>query len=143
TGEEFPADCLGARHLSQRLVEGTLKMRHGKERWKDLSRARIQGVYVLDMVAHNNDHDRDVFQIAPGASRESMWLAYQAHTANETWNELAREWNERPERHGRPRGQRSSAASKVPEVAPHPILSGEVRPHYAARSRSEERRVGN
>ena len=27
TGEEFPADCLGARHLSQLLVEGRLKVR--------------------------------------------------------------------------------------------------------------------
>ena len=32
----------------------------------DLSHTRVQGVYVLDMVAHNNDHDRDVFQICPG-----------------------------------------------------------------------------
>ncbi len=27
TGEEFPADCLGARALTQRLIEGTLNMR--------------------------------------------------------------------------------------------------------------------
>src|SRR5262249_26259439 len=26
TGEEFPADCLGARALTQRLIEGTLKL---------------------------------------------------------------------------------------------------------------------
>ena len=41
---------------------------------------------MLDMVAHNNDRDRDVFQICPGTSRESMWLAYQAHLANRAWN---------------------------------------------------------
>src|SRR5262249_2390625 len=75
TGEEFPADCMGARHLCQSLVEGVLQAHLGKGRKKDLSKVRIQGVYVLDMVAHNNDHDRDVFQIAPGSSRESMWLA--------------------------------------------------------------------
>src|SRR5205814_9054976 len=76
TGEEFPADCMGARHLCQGLVEGTLKMRNALDgRTKNLSRVRVQGVYVLDMVAHNNDHDRDVFQIAPGTSRESLWLA--------------------------------------------------------------------
>src|SRR5205807_997310 len=50
TGEEFPADCMGARHLCQWLVEGTLKMRRTDGRWHDLSRARAQGVYVLDMV---------------------------------------------------------------------------------------------
>ena len=27
TGEEFPADCMGARHLAQSLVEGTLQLR--------------------------------------------------------------------------------------------------------------------
>ncbi|TMQ31871.1 MAG: Zn-dependent exopeptidase M28, partial [Planctomycetota bacterium] len=54
TGEEFPADCLGARHLCQRLVEGTLKMRLRDGRLHDLSKTRVQGVYVADMIAHNN-----------------------------------------------------------------------------------------
>jgi hypothetical protein len=134
TGEEFPADCMGARHLCQSLVEGTLKMRLDKGRQKDLSRVRIQGVYVLDMVAHNNDHDQDIFQIAPGTCRESMWLAYQAHLANDTWNRLTRKWNQRPGRRGRQRGRRSPDGSKVPEIALHPSLHGEVRPHYDPRS---------
>jgi hypothetical protein len=134
TGEEFPADCLGARHLCQGLVEGTLKIRYGKNRVKDLSKTEIQGVYVLDMVAHNRDHDRDVFQVAPGANKESLWLAYQAHVANETWNRLTHEWNRRPARRGCERGQRSSDGSKIPRIALHPVLSGEVRPHYAPRS---------
>ena len=43
----------------------------------------VDGLYVLDMVAHNNDHDRDVFQICPGAGRQAMWLAEQAHLANQ------------------------------------------------------------
>ena len=47
---------------------------------------RVQGVYVLDMIAHNNNKERDIFQIAPGASHEALWLAYQAHLANEAWN---------------------------------------------------------
>src|SRR5262249_13559601 len=81
TGEEFPADCLGARNLCQRLVEGTLQLRLPKGRWRDLSGVQVQGVYVLDMVAHNNDRERDVFQIAPGVGRASLWLAEQAHHA--------------------------------------------------------------
>ena len=44
---------------------------------------RVQGVYVSDMIAHNNDRDRDVFQIAPGTSRASLWLAEQAQIAND------------------------------------------------------------
>jgi hypothetical protein len=134
TGEEFPADCLGARHLCQSLVQGTLAMRLPDGQERDLSRVQIQGVYVLDMIAHNNDHDRDVFQIAPGASRESMWLAYQAHLANEIWNESTRTWNRRSSRRGRGRSARSSDGAQVPAVAEHPMLHGEVRPHYAARS---------
>lgn len=134
TGEEFPADCLGARHLCQCLVEGTLKMRTADGRTRDLSRVRVQGVYVLDMVAHNNDHDRDVFQISPGTSRESMWLAYQAHLANEIWSTSTEFWNRRSSRRGRGRGKRSSDPDHMPEIALHPRLSGEVRPHYDPRS---------
>ena len=134
TGEEFPADCLGARRLSEWLVEGNLKMRLAAGGSRDLSKTRIQGVYVLDMVAHNNDHDRDVFQISPGTGPQSMWLAYQAHLANETWNASAKLWNQRPSRRGRERGRRSPRGSIVPEVALHPHLHGEVRPPYDPRS---------
>jgi len=134
TGEEFPADCLGARHLCQGLVEGSLTMRTADGGTRDLSRVRVQGVYVLDMVAHNNDHDRDVFQISPGTSRESMWLAYQAHLANEVWNGSIEVWNRRSSRRGRGRGKRSADPDRVPETAVHPHLSGEIRPHYDPRS---------
>ncbi len=134
TGEEFPADCMGARHLCQCLVEGTLKMRLTDGRQHDLARVRVEGVYVLDMVAHNRDHDRDVFQISPGTTRESMWLAYQAHIANEVWNASAQVWNRRPSRRERGRCQRSADGSKVPDIAVHPHLHGEVRPPYDPRS---------
>jgi hypothetical protein len=126
TGEEFPADCMGARHLSQALVQGTLKARVDG-RWRDLSKTRAQGVYVLDMVGHNNDHHRDIFQVAPGTSRESLFLAYQAHLANEAWNQGAEKWNQKPARVGRGRGQRSADGDKIPDVAQHPKLNGEVR----------------
>lgn len=134
TGEEFPADCLGARFLCQCLLEGSLQLHLGRGRTRDLSRTRVQGVYVLDMVAHNNDRARDVFQICPGSSRESMWLAYQAHLANRLWNEGAAVWNRRAGRRGRTRGQRSSDGRTIPDVALHPQLHGEVRPAYDPRS---------
>jgi hypothetical protein len=134
TGEEFPADCLGARHLCQWLVEGTLHMRLEDGSGLDLSGVRVQGVYVLDMVAHNNDRDRDIFQMAPGTSRESMWLGYQAHLANAIWNASVPAWNRRSSRRGKQRGRRSPFGSRVPETALHPHLYGEVRPAYDPRS---------
>jgi hypothetical protein len=134
TGEEFPADCMGARHLCQSLVEGNLTMRLANGRRKDLSNVQVQGVYVLDMIAHNNDHDRDIFQIAPGDSKGSLWLAWQAHQANRLWNDLTYEWNEGPPRRDRGRGQRSPDSAKIPDVAIHPQLHGEVRPRFDPRS---------
>jgi hypothetical protein len=134
TGEEFPADCMGARHLCQRLVEGTLDLRLTNGRQRDFSKVRARGVYVLDMVAHNNDRDHDLFQICPGTSRESHWLAYQAHRANRAWNALAPSWNKRPGRRGKGRGKRCRDGRTIPEVAMHPELHGEVRPAYDPRS---------
>ena len=142
TGEEFPSDCLGARHLTESLVEGTLRLRTRPPSaaaalapavpgevagWLDLSETRVQGVYVLDMVAHNNDRERDVFQVCPGAGGESMWLALQAHLANRAWNRLAPGWNRRGRR-GCKRGRRSADGQTMPALALHPRLRGEVRP---------------
>ncbi|HMF16439.1 MAG TPA: M28 family peptidase [Gemmataceae bacterium] len=134
TGEEFPSDCLGARHLCQKVVEGNLKIRLKKGGWQDLSNVRIQGVYVLDMVAHNNDHNRDIFQISPGTGPESLWLAYQAHLANEAWNASVPGWNRKPARKDCARGQRSANGKTIPVTALHPQLSGEVRLPYTPRS---------
>ncbi|HEX7376441.1 MAG TPA: M28 family peptidase [Pirellulales bacterium] len=134
TGEEFPADCLGARHLCQCLVEGRLELRLTNGRRRKFSRTRVDGVYVLDMVAHNNDRDRDVFQLCPGTSRQSLWLAYQAHLANRAWNAERQKWNQRSERRGAGRGRRSADGKTIPDVASHPYLHGEVRPTCDPRS---------
>lgn len=127
TGEEFPADCLGARALTQRLVEGSLELHLPNGKRKDLSGVRIQGVYVSDMIAHNNDRDRDTFQITPGTGFESLRLAQLAHQANETWNTSVPEWNRRHNREHLMRCRRSPHGAAVPEPFPHVTLSGEVR----------------
>jgi hypothetical protein len=127
TGEEFPADCLGARHLCQQIVEETLKLRLADGRRDDLSKVRVEGVFVLDMIAHNNDHDRDVFQISPGTGSEALWLAYQAHLANEAWNASAPIWNRHPSRRGCGRGRRIQNQEAIPPLALHPQLDGQVR----------------
>jgi Zn-dependent M28 family amino/carboxypeptidase len=127
TGEEFPADDLGARALSQRLVERSLWIRLPDGRRHDLSKVQVQGLYDLDMVAHNNPRDRDVFQISPGTGPQSMWLAYQAHLAAEAWNEGAKEWNKSHERRDCQRGARTGISREPPPVALHPELHGEVR----------------
>jgi hypothetical protein len=134
TGEEFPADCLGARHLTRSLVEGTLRLRLPGGQGHDLSGTRVQGVYVMDMIAHNNDRDRDTFQMAPGVGAASLWLAQQAHLATELWNVGTAAWNRQGPRKKAGRGRRSPHGGAVPEVARHLALYGEVRPPYDPRS---------
>jgi hypothetical protein len=134
TGEEFPAEGLGARRLSQALVEGNLRLDLPEGDSLDLSDVRVEGVYVLDMIGHNGPKERDVFQISPGVGREALWLAYQAHVANELWNAAAAVWNRGPSRRGRGRGRRSRSPARVPPVARFPRLRGEVRPHDDPRS---------
>jgi hypothetical protein len=133
TGEEFPSDCMGARHLAQGLVEGSLRLRTEDGKSRSLSKVNVAGVFVLDMIAHNHDHARDIFQISPGFSRESLLLAYQAHVSNMIWNAWTEKWNQSPDRQGRERSQRS-ADGAVPAIALHPSLNGEVRPWRDLRS---------
>jgi hypothetical protein len=134
TGEEYPAEGLGARQLCQYLVEGHLQIQRADGTWLDLSDVAVKGVVVLDMVAHNVNQERDVFQIAPGTSRESMWLAQQAHAAAAAWNASLPAWNARPGRRDAGRGKRSPRAERIPGVARFLRLCGEVRPSYDPRS---------
>ena len=134
TGEEFPADCLGARALTQKLVERTLQLRQANGLYRDLSKANVRGVYVLDMIAHNNEHERDIFQISPGTTKESLWLAYQAHEAATAWAAGTKIWNRQPLRQNLDRGRRSLAGDVVPLIAQHLALYGEVRLHSNPRS---------
>ncbi|HVO65943.1 MAG TPA: M28 family peptidase [Syntrophales bacterium] len=127
TGEEFPSDCLGSRHLCQQLVEGTLKLRLSGDQEKDLSDVKIQGAFILDMIAHNNESELDKFQIAPGMGAKSLWLAYQAHIANEMWNASTYIWNRRSSRRGLGRGKRSRDKKTIPDIASHPKLDGQIR----------------
>jgi Zn-dependent M28 family amino/carboxypeptidase len=127
TGEEFPADCMGARHFCQALVEGNLKMRMSHEQSADLSAVSIVGVFVMDMIAHNRESNKDDFQISPGKGPKSLRLAWQAHKANMTWNVQAEESNRTGERRGLGRGKRSPEGSRIPDTALYPVLRGEVR----------------
>ncbi len=79
------------------------------------------------MIAHNKDHERDIFLISPGNEPGSIWLAYQAHLANETWNESVPYWNKREKRDGLPRACRSPHGAAIGEVAPFLRFSSHVR----------------
>ena len=129
TGEEFPADCLGARALTERIIEGRLQLRAVDGREHDLSQTKIRGVYVLDMVAHNNDHARDIFQIAPGTTGESLWLSQIAAEAARDWAILAAERNGQAPRKTIGRGWRSADGCTLPAMAKHLAPTGEVRLH--------------
>ncbi len=134
TGEEFPSDCMGARHLAQALVERSLKVKDGHGRTRDLSRVQVRGVYVADMIAHNNDRDRNVFQIAPGEGAASARLALTAYEANQLWNGLARAGNATPPRRTAGPFQRSDEPNRVPPLARFAELRGEIRPEWDPRS---------
>ena len=64
-----------------------------------------------------------------------MWLAYQAHAANEAWNACAPRWNRGPRvasAGARPAQRRRRR--RCPRSALHPQLHGEVRPPDDPRS---------
>jgi hypothetical protein len=127
TGEEFPSDCMGARHLAQALVEKTLQVRLNNGQKLDLSGVRINGVYLMDMIGHNREVEKDVFQIAPGKGPFSLRLAQQAYSANELWNIKTKRWNQLPDRQAKGRGQRIVDDKQIPNIAEFLRLQGEVR----------------
>jgi hypothetical protein len=126
TGEEFPSDCMGARHLAQALVEKNLQMGTNNGQTIDLSSVHVVGVYIMDMIGHNRDSERDLFQISPGKGAASLRLAWQAHIANNLWNGNLNNWNHNQGRSGKGHGMRSSD-DKIPPIAEFSQLRGEVR----------------
>ena len=134
TGEEFPADCLGARALIRKLIEGTLQLHPPAGKPVDLSGTKVVGLYVSDMIAHNNDRERDVFQISPGTDPASFELAKLAATAADVWNESVPAWNTQQERDGLQPGRRSPHGAAVPAMAPMLKLSAEIRTALDPRS---------
>ena len=134
TGEEFPADCMGARDLCRKLVEKGLHLKGPDGVIVDLSETKIAGVFLMDMIGHNRDNDRDIFQISPGKSPASFELARKAHTANEVWNSHVPEWNRGPARIHLGNGRRISGTMDIPEPAKHLAIHGEVRTPFNPRS---------
>ena len=127
TGEEFPSDCLGARHLAQGLIQKTLKMRTRDNRIIDLSGVKVVGAFILDMIAHNRDGEPDVFQISPGKGRTALQLAWQAHLANAWWNGDVKRRGFDPERPSRNRAKRIVSDGDIPDLAASLPVKGEVR----------------
>ena len=106
TGEEFPSDCMGARDFCRNHIQKTLRMRREDGSFKDLSGVEIKGVFVMDMIAHNRDNAKDIFQISPGRTADSVSLGYKAHLVNRKWNKLTEAWNAGTDRAGCKRGER-------------------------------------
>jgi hypothetical protein len=127
TGEEFPSDCMGARNFCQNIVQRSLEMKKGDGSMKDLSSVEIKGVMVMDMIAHNRDSARDIFQIAPGKSPASLNLARMAHKACQLWNNNVPVWNKTADRKGCRHGQRTIDIRIIPPKALHLRVEGEIR----------------
>jgi hypothetical protein len=134
TGEEFPADCLGARALARALVEKRLVLTAEDGAMVDVSSTRVLGAFILDMIGHNADRDRDVFQIAPGEGAASARLAFQAHVANERWNRHIATSNLGQDRRGAGRARRMDDGSRPPPPFAHLAVTGEVRTEWEPRS---------
>jgi hypothetical protein len=134
TGEEFPSDCMGARALAQALVERSLRVREPGGKVHDLSNVRVRGLYVADMIAHNDYRDPYVFQIAPGEGARAAWLALQMHQVNELWNAWAEQGNRQPARKERGRAERVTEPARVPDLARYPRMIGEIRTEWDPRS---------
>jgi Peptidase family M28 len=134
TGEEFPSDCLGARALGQALVERSLCLTAEDGSPWDASAVRVVGAFILDMIGHNNNHDRDVFQIASGEGAGSARLALCAHLANQRWNQQAQQANAGPARRGLGRALRMADGKEVPPPFAHLPVAGEVRVEWEPRS---------
>jgi hypothetical protein len=134
TGEEFPADAMGARNFCQRVVEQDLVLYGASGNTIDLSGTEITGSFIMDMIGHNNEKEPDIFQISPGTGDESLKLAYQAHLANILWNEETLILNKGPERNGKSRGKRTRNLSLIPKTSKHLPLRGQVRTRYNPKS---------
>jgi len=130
TGEEFPADCLGARSFCEKLIEKNMVLHAENDSEIDLSSTEIKGVFVMDMIGHNRDNDQDIFQISPGKSTASLNLALQAHIANMIWNESTHRLNRQPERLNKSRGKRTTSTEIIPAIAKHLAIKGEVRTQF-------------
>jgi hypothetical protein len=135
TGEEYPADCMGARAIGQGLVERTLAFTAEDGSKRDVSNVEVVAAFILDMIGHNTERDRDVFQIAPGEGAGSARLGRIAHRANLRWNAACARWNK--ERPGLGRAQRMPDAHggrTPPPLFAHLPLSGEIRVEWEPKS---------
>ncbi len=135
TGEEFPADCLGARAFADALVTGK-RLIAGKENPK------IVGLYVLDMIGHSVDRDGaaeapSVFQIATGQGARAVRLGQIAADVTRAWNASVGTWNEtsgRKQKARRIRFGEGGVAIPRPPTFFLPVFQGEVRPHRHPKS---------
>ncbi len=136
TGEEYPADCLGARALCQALVERSLTFTAEDGRSRDMSSVDVVAAFILDMIGHNTRRDLDVFQIAPGEGAASSRLARRAHHANLRWNQCATEWNNgvHPKLERAQRVPDGNRVSPPPPPFAHLAVHGEVRVEWEPRS---------
>ena len=127
TGEEFPSDCMGARHLAQSVVEGTLKLHRPGGR----KRRSLQGP---DRGRLRARHDRPQQRPRPGRfpdfAGRGPRLARPGLSRPRGQRAVERlrarvEPSRGPPR--LPRGKRSADGATIPRPALHPLLQGEVR----------------
>ena len=137
TGEEFPADCLGARALCPGAGRAAPPLhRRGRERCVDVSRVRVtrrvrarHGRATTASATATSSRSRR----AKGAA--SARLAPAGASGQRALEPPAESWNQAPERRGKGRAQRMQHGAKIPPLvrAPAPARRGPSRSGIRAR----------
>jgi len=131
-GEEFPSDCMGARHLCERLVERQMRIRLTNGRWRDLSRTRSRASTCSTWWPQQRPRPRR-FQICPArAASRCDWPSRSTRRTRFGTPRPRLGTVGRPG--GRTRGKRSADGATLPRRHWHLPLHGEVRPPHYPRS---------
>ena len=112
TGEEFPSDCMGARHLAQGIVEGSLKLRRRRGRAarpvEDANPGRLRA-------RHDRPQQRPRPRCFPDFAGHGRWLAAAGRRGPSGQHALERR-HAAMERNRARRGAGRGSASPIPVV---------------------------
>ena len=128
TGEEFPADCMGARHLVQQIVEGRLRQRAARAvKPATCRRPRSRAPSCSTWSPTTTRTSTTSFRSRPApVDPRSGWPSKLTRPTN-CGTRPRRVWNTRPSRRHLHRATRSAQGSVIPPPFRFLPVAGEVR----------------